>query len=155
MARFPVIDLPVTIGQEMINDISSASTPLPPEMIADYIHPLEEGEVNDEYTEFIACFQLPPQENFVSLLYWRADLLQYHYVLVTLEKKTGILIDRKVIAGTTYVDGELTQSSAAIKEDLLIYVVSGQGIAEDYSFKASGSTANRLQVSDVGKIMEV
>ena len=153
--RFPLIELPITISQDTINDISKASKPLPPEMISEYLIPLEEGLVNDEYTEFVACFQLPLQQDFIGLVYWRADLLQYHYVLVTLDKKTGAAIDRRVIAGTTYVEGELTQSSAAIQEELTIYVVSGQGSVEDYSFRASGSTASRLQISEQGKIMEL
>lgn len=155
LGRFPEIELPITISQDTINDISKASKPLPPEMIAEYLVPLEEGQVNDEYTEFVACFQLPSPPNFTALVYWRADLLQYHYVLVTLEKKTGTLIDRRVIAGTTFVEGELTQSSAAIQEELTIYVVSGQGSADEYDYKASGSTATRLQLSEEGKIMEL
>ncbi|MEM7571750.1 MAG: hypothetical protein AAF433_02565 [Bacteroidota bacterium] len=153
--RFLEIELPVTISQDTINDISKVSKPLPPEMVGEYLIPFEEGQVNDEYTEFVACFQLPVQQNFRALVYWRADLLQYHYVLVTLEKKTGKLIDRRVIAGTTYVEGELTQSSAAIREELTIYVVSGQGSVEEYDYKASGSTASRLQISKEGKIMEL
>ncbi|MEL6141832.1 MAG: hypothetical protein AAFU67_09470, partial [Bacteroidota bacterium] len=74
--RFPVTELPLTIGEETVRAISKELPPLNPRIIEEYILPLEEGKVNDEFTEFVACFQLPPQENFIGLVYWRADLLQ-------------------------------------------------------------------------------
>ncbi|MEL6277169.1 MAG: hypothetical protein AAFU03_18865 [Bacteroidota bacterium] len=153
--RFPVTELPLTIGEETVRAISKELPPLNPRIIEEYILPLEEGKVNDEFTEFVACFQLPPQENFIGLVYWRADLLQYHYVLVTLDSKTGELIDRNIIAGTSYDGGELTQSSAAITDELTVYVVSGQGHGEDYDYSAAGSTASRFQISEQGKILEI
>ncbi|MEM6879409.1 MAG: hypothetical protein AAF544_12660 [Bacteroidota bacterium] len=154
LARFLEADFPLTIGQDTVGAISKATKPLPPEMIDEHLLPLEEGQINDEFTEFVACYKLTA-EAYEAIIYWRADLLQYHYVLATLDAKTGKLIDRRVIAGTTYIDGELTQSSAAITEDMTIYVVSGQGAAGDYDYEASGSTATRLQVSEGGKIMEL
>lgn len=153
MDRFIEAELPLTIGQDTVAAISKATKPLPPEMIDTYLLPLEDGQVN-EFTEFIACYRLST-EAYDAIVYWRADLLQYHYAFVTLDPKTGEMIDRRVIAGTSYVDGELTQSSAAINEEMTIYVVSGQGSAADYDYKASGSTATRLQVAEGGKIMEV
>lgn len=155
LEQFPVATLPLTIGEETVREISKATKPLNRQVIEQFIVPLEEAKVNEEFTEFVACFQLPPQENFTGLVYWRADLLQYHYVLVTLDSKTGALIDRKIVAGTSYDGEDLTQSSAAITEELTLYVVSGQGLAEDYDYAASGSTANRFQISEQGKIMEL
>lgn len=154
LARFIEADLPLTIGQDTVGAISKVTKPLPPEMVSDYLLPIEEGQVNDEFTEFVACYRLAA-EAYEAIIYWRADLLQYHYVLATIDIKTGKLIDRRVIAGTTYLDGELTQSSAAINEEMTIYVVSGQGAAGDYDYEASGSTATRFQVAEGGKIMEM
>lgn len=155
LEQFPVTELPFTLGEETVRVISQSTDPLNGTLVEKFIHPLEEAAVNEEFTEFVACFQLPPQENFVGLVYWRADLLQYHYVLVTLDSKTGELIDRQVIAGTSYDGEELTQSSSAITEDLTIYIVSGQGLGDDYDYSAAGSTAHRYQVSEQGKIMEL
>lgn len=152
---FPVAELPLTIGEETVRAISQVNEPLPSALIEAFIHPLEEAMVNDDFTEFVACLQLPPQANYTGIVYWRADLLQYHYVLVTLNSKTGELLARQVIAGTSYDGEELLQSSAAITADLTIYIVSGQGQGQDYDYSASGSTAQRYQVTEQGKIMEI
>jgi hypothetical protein len=152
---FPVAELPMTIGEETVRAISQSTEPLPGALIETFIHPLEEAMVNDDFTEFVACLKLPPQEKYTGIVYWRADLLQYHYVLVTLDNKTGEMIARQVIAGTSFDGEELLQSSSAITEDLTIYIVSGQGQAMDYDYSASGSTAQRYQVTAQGKIVEV
>ena len=152
---FPVAELPLTIGEETVRAISHSTEPLPGSLIEAFIHPLEEAMVNEEFTEFVACLQFPHQEKYTAIVYWRADLLQYHYVLVTLDKVTGEMIARQVIAGTSFDGEELLQSSAAITEDLTVYIVSGQGQAMDYDYSASGSTAQRYQVTSQGKIIEV
>lgn len=152
---FPEAPLPLTVGEDTARLISATMPPLSPLLIDTFLLPLEEAMVNDEFTEFVACFQLPPQDDYVSLVYWRADLLQYHYVLVTLKKENGALIDRRIIAGTSYDGAELTQSSAAITEDQTIYIVSGQGAADDSSYLAAASTAQRYQITKQGKISEV
>lgn len=151
---FPIADLPITIAEETVREISKATKPLNPQVIDQYLKEYEDAVINEEFTEFVPCFQLPAQEQFTGLVYWRADLLQYHYVLVTLDAKTGELIDRKVIGGTSYNGKDLTQSSGIITEDLMVFVVSGQGQAEDYDYEAAGSTANRFQLAENGKILE-
>ena len=152
---FPLAELPLTIGEETVRAISQSTDPLPGALIETFIHPLEEAMVNDDFTEFVACMQFPPQEVYTGIVYWRADLLQYHYVLVTIDNKTGEMIARQVIAGTSFDGEELLQSSAAITEDLTVYIVSGQGQAMDYDYSASGSTAQRYQVTSQGKIIEI
>lgn len=154
LEQFPVAELPVTIGEETVREISKATQPLNRQIVDQYLMEFEEAAFNEEFTEFVPCFQLPVQEQFIGIVYWRADLLQYHYVLVTLDARTGEMIDRKVIGGTSYDGEELTQSSGIITEDLMVFVVSGQGHAEDYDYEASGSTANRFQLSDDGRILE-
>ncbi|NJO87399.1 MAG: hypothetical protein HC821_05380, partial [Lewinella sp.] len=137
LSQFPEVELPVTIGEDTARAISSETPPLNTLLVEEYLLPLEVAEVNEEFTEFVACFQLPQHDNYVGLVYWRADLLQYHYVLVTLNPKTGDLLDRRVVAGTSYEGGELIQSSAAITEERTVYVVSGQGLGYDYDYSAS------------------
>lgn len=154
LEQFPVAELPITIGEDTVRTISKETQPLNRQIIEQYLMRYEDAAVNEEFTEFIACFQLPVQEQFIGLVYWRADLLQYHYVLVTLDAKTGEQIDRQVISGTSYNGSELIQSSAYLSEDLMVFVVSGQGKAADYDYSAAGSTANRFQVTDSGKILE-
>lgn len=151
---FPAVALPITLGEDTHMLFSKENDPLPAAAIRSYILPIEgDGEV-DEMTEFIACFELPASDKFHAVVYWRASLLNYQYRLVTFDTK-GNLIDEKVIAGTTFDGADLTQTMAVIQEDLLIYLVSGQSqvVVEDYA--AANSTANRFQVSDEGKIVEL
>lgn len=155
VAKFPDLELPLAFTEETVRTISKETPPLPTDAIVAYLVPIEPGQT-DELTEFVACLRLPASDRYVGLVYWRADLLQYHYTLVTFHPKTHELIDRRVIAGTSYDGAELTQTHAIIKEDLLIYQVSGQAEAADnFGYKASSSTARRFQVANSGKIVEM
>jgi hypothetical protein len=122
-------------------------------MIDQFLVPMEPTQINEEFTEFIACLRLPEADNYIGIVYWRADLAQYHYTLVTLNPKTQEVIDRLVLAGTSYDGEELIQSTAAITDALMIYQVSGQGGAGDFDYQASGSTARRFQLAESGKIV--
>lgn len=153
--RFPALELPLTFTAETVQTISSAIPPLAGELIEHFIVPIEPGRT-DELTEFVACLRLPEAEDYVGLVYWRADLLQYHYTLATFNPKNGELIDRRVIAGTSYDGEELTETQALINETLMIYQVSGQSEGTDaFDYKASSSTARRYQLAASGKIVEL
>ena len=154
-AKFPELELPLTFTAETVQLISNAIPPLPGEMIEQFLIPIEPGRT-DELTEFVACLRLPEAEEYVGLVYWRADLLQYHYTLATFKPKSGELIDRQVIAGTSYDGAELTETQALLNETLMIYQVSGQSEAADnFDYRASSSTARRFQVAASGKIVEL
>lgn len=154
LEQFPQADLPVTLGEDTVRQISKATQPLNHRVVHQYLMRFEEAAFNEEFTEFVPCFKLPAQEEFIGLVYWRADLLQYHYTLVTLDARNGELIDRKVIGGTSYNGEELIQSSGIITDELLIFVISGQGGAADYDYEAAGSTATRFQIGSDGRILE-
>ena len=153
--QFPELPLPITLGEDTVRRISKETPPLPGRMIEQFIIPLEPTQVNDEFTEFIACLRLPEADNYVGLVYWRADLAQYHYTLVTINPKTEEVIDRVILAGTSYDGEELTQTTAAITEALMIYQVSGQGQGQKFDYTASASTARRFQIADSGKVIEL
>ncbi len=153
--QFPELELPITLGEDTVRRISKETPPLPARMIEQFIVPLEPAQINDEFTEFVACLRLPEADQYVGLVYWRADLAQYHYTLVTLNPKTEEEIDRLVLAGTSYDGTELTQTTAAITDALMIYQVSGQGGGGEFDYQASGSTARRFQIADSGKIIEL
>jgi len=124
-------------------------------LIAEFLLPIEPG-MADELTEFVACMRLPQNKDYVGIVYWRADLLQYHYTLATFHPATRELIDRKVIAGVSYDGEEVTQTQAVVNENMMIYQVSGQVNADgEYNYKASSSTARRFQISPSGKIVEL
>ncbi len=151
---FPAVALPFTLGEDTHLLFSKENDPLPATAIRSYIFPIEGEEEIDEMTEYIACFQLPSTNKFHAVVYWRASLLNYQYRLVCFDTK-GNLIAEKVIAGTTYDGADLTQTMAVIQENLQIYLVSGQSQVTVEDYAAANSTANRLQISDEGKIVEL
>ncbi|MEM9931660.1 MAG: hypothetical protein AAF840_17775, partial [Bacteroidota bacterium] len=152
---FPRLDLPLAFSQDTAQTISKETPPLPLKLIEEFILPIEPG-MADELTEFVACLRLPKAAAYDGIVYWRADLLQYHYTLVTFNPKTQEVIDRLVIAGVSYDGEEMTQSHAMLTETLMIYQVSGQSEGrEEYDYKASTSTARRFQVAETGKIVEL
>lgn len=155
LEQFPVLELPLTFSEDTVRTISRETPPLAPAFINAFILGVEPG-MADELTEFVACLRLPEADNYAGIVYWRADLAQYHYTLVTYNPETLELIDRKVIAGVSYDGEEVTQSYAVLTESLMIYQVSGQAAGrEEYDYKASNSTARRFQITPSGKVVEL
>ena len=74
LERFPEIDLPVTLGDEMHMTFSSENKPLQSLMINQHLLRAEEKEP-DEFTEFIPCFRVKETISFHAIVYWRAGLL--------------------------------------------------------------------------------
>jgi len=151
LSKFPFIELPVLLNDESHHTFSTENSPLPEAMIQLFIQPIEDAEC-DEFTEFIPCFQLPVQEEYHSLVYWRAGLLQYHYTLATFSKK-GHFIDKRIIAGTFIQEATLTQSVATINESFEIFIASGRGNTQSDEYDAESSTAYELEIAPDGQIV--
>ena len=150
-AQFPAIKLPVVLSEDTHHLFSQQNTPIPEVMINKFIEPIE-GVDEDELTEYVACFRLPDTGPLTAIVYWKAGLLNYEYVLATFDKK-GDFVDKRVIAGTFSDDEVLTQSVAQIKEDLSIIITSGQSELAQSDFDASSSTAYVLQLQLDGHIV--
>ncbi len=149
---FPEISLPITLTEESATAFSKTNEPLSDALIREYILPIEPEEI-DDLTEFVACLRIPQTHGFFAIIYWKAALLNYQYVLATFSKK-GELIDRRVIAGT-YSDGDtLVQSVATIEEDWIIYVVTGKTSANATSYDASSSKSFNLELLATGEIIK-
>jgi hypothetical protein len=150
--RFPLVELPITLSEDSHHDFSTENDPLQTEMIKEYITRYEAVEIDDELTEYMACFQVPlDKKEFIALVYWKAALLTYDYVLATYNPKTGDMIDKKAIAGTKVVDNGVKRIAAIIKEDLSVFVA--EGVAEDgKEYDADASKVRRFQILDSGLI---
>ena len=95
--KFPEEKLPISITEDSASEFSLENEPLSQKAIEDFILPLEED--TDELTEFVPGFRIAGLKDVTAILYWKAGLLSYQYILATFEK-SGKLIDRQVIAGT-------------------------------------------------------
>ena len=145
--KFPEIELPITLSDDSAIEFSKKNDPLPAQMIQEFID-LDD----DEFTEYIACLRIPNTYDIHAIIYWKATLLNYQYILATYEKN-GKLIDKSVIAGT-YSDGKsLTKSVATIDEDWIIYIVSGQTAAAAPTYDPSTSNAFNLELLATGEII--
>jgi hypothetical protein len=152
LEAFPEIDLPVVLTEESAVAFSRENGPLSTHLVEQFLLPIEGEESIDELTEFVPCLRIPQTNAFFAVIYWRAELMSYQYVLATF-LKNGDLIDRKVVAGT-YSDGSLLlQSVATIGEDWIIYVVSGKTSANAKTYDASTSTSFSLEILPTGEII--
>jgi hypothetical protein len=146
---FPLLELPVTLGEHEHHDFSQTNEPLPDALIERFLSPMEEAI--DEFTEFVPCFRFPGTHGFHALVYWKAALMNYYYVLATFTPQ-GELVDRQIIAGT-FSDGKtLMHSMATIDEAWEILILSGSGSALTNEYDASSSKARKLELLPDGKI---
>jgi len=124
LSKFPPVEFPITLGNDSHHIFSQTNDPLNTLLIEQYIA-LMEGPIADDFTEVIPCFSIPNTFEFHAIVYWKAGLMDYQYILATFTKD-GQPISRKVIGGT-YSDGEsITQSIATIDSDWTIHIVTGQ-----------------------------
>ena len=147
---FPEVKLPITLTDESSRIFSQSNEPFPQRMIDQYLIPLEADGV-DEFTEFVPCFRIPETYDFHAVVYWMAQLMNYQYVMVTFTKD-GLLIDKKVLAGTFYDGKSLLTSVATIDEDWTMLIVSGQSDS-DTTYDASGTRTQKLELLPEGQII--
>jgi hypothetical protein len=129
LAHFPFVEPPFTITDESIESFRQTNDYLPDHLTQEWIVAIE-GVETDEFTEFFPCLRLPSQDNFEAILYWKASLLRYEYILATFSKK-GTLISRKVISGVLIRENLLIKSVANIDTDLIIHIMTGSFFHEN------------------------
>jgi hypothetical protein len=151
IAKFPPVSMPVTLGEETHHAFGTENEPLPDAMIEQFILPTERGAVLDEFTEYLPCFAIEDTEQFVALVWWKAELLNYEYVLATFNFK-GELIDRQVIAQTK-VDGQkVSRAVAHINEEYEITIAEGDSGSGGDDFDPSQSRTRHLEIMASGEI---
>ena len=78
---FPLLKPPFNLLPD-ISQIPSDTLPLPAPLLDTYIYPFE-GEEADEYTEYIPYARIEGTGNFHAIIYWKASVMQYEYILAT------------------------------------------------------------------------
>jgi len=86
-------------------------------------------------------------------VWWKAELLNYEYVLATFNDK-GELISRNVIAGTSIKDGVVTRAVAIINEEWEITIGEGTSLDGDQLFDPTTSKTRHLEILINGQIVE-
>ena len=144
--------MPVTLGEGSHHVFGTENDPLSDALIAQYIHPLEALTPDDEFTVYLPCFSIAGTEQFIALVWWKAELLNYEYTLATFNAK-GEVIDHKVIAGTRVEDGKVYRAVATINEEYEIAIAEGVSLDGDLLFDASSSKTRFLEILINGDIV--
>jgi hypothetical protein len=121
-------------------------------MIEQFIHPVVGTEMDDEFTEYVPCFALDNTQNFIALVWWKAELLNYEYILATFTAK-GQLIDKQIIAYTRVGDGKIARAVVTINEEWELTI--GEGISSDGNqlFDPTTSSTRFLEIMATGEIV--
>lgn len=154
LAKFPQVAMPVTLGEETHHVFSLENEPIPEGMIEAFIWPTDPNHTqDDEFTEYVPCFAIAGTDDFAALVWWKAALLQYEYVLCTFSLK-GDLIDRKVIAFTRIQeDKKIHRAVATIDEDWVIFIAEGVSQSADDAFDPTSSKTYDVEIMSNGEIV--
>lgn len=117
---------PILLGEDASLAFSRENKPLPIEAIQEFILPYEPDEL-DEFTEIVPGVLLK-YNDYNLVIYWKASLLHYQYVLLVFDK-IGRFIDRSIIGGTVVDEDTVLRSAARIDEDYIINIASSRGHA--------------------------
>ena len=149
LSVFPEIPLPVTLSEETHFDFSLQNDPLSDALIEEFIGRYEAVE-RDDLTEYVACFQLKGEHGYRAIVYWKASLLQYDYVLATYNG-LGAMIDKRSIAGTKVKDGLIARTVATINESGTILKAEGAASLSG-SFDPNATKYEKLEINEEGFI---
>lgn len=154
VAKFPPVTMPATLGEDTHHTFSTENLPLSDALIALYIQPAEGVVADDEFTEYLPCFSIADTEQFIALVWWKATLLNYEYVLATFTGK-GHLIGRQIIAQTRVErDGSIYRSVATINEDYEILIAEGQSAGPTDVFDPTTSRTRHVEIMANGEIIQ-
>jgi hypothetical protein len=147
---FPLTELPILFSDDHIATFESESDPFPMAFVQKYLH-VWENDSDEELTEYIPCAAIPMQETFQGFVYWKAGLLRYDFILVTVNKK-GQLLHRKSIA-STIIDGRIIKKSiASIDPDMTINIIAG--VSDEHGdYDASLSKPYTMEIMPDGEIV--
>lgn len=119
---FPELDLPLSLLPD-VSQIPVDPLPLPGVLQDAYILPFEADEV-DDFTEFVPFGRLAGTKDFYAVVYWKAGLLRYEYILATYSM-TGEPLSHAIVGGIRYEEEGTLHSVAIVHEDLQIVIAEG------------------------------
>lgn len=119
---FPPLELPFSLLPD-ISQIPSDGKPLPGAMLDAYIYPFE-GDEMDDVTEYIPFARIPDTKGFQALIYWKAGLMQYEFILATYTQE-GEPLSHAIIGGLRSEEEGMLHSVAVVHDDLSITIAEG------------------------------
>lgn len=151
LSYFPEILPPFTILEESIDAFRQSNEYLPQRLVDEFLVQWDGGEV-DEFTEYFPCLKLASNDKYHTIIYWKASLLKYDYILVTM-LLDGTLISKKVIAGMIVKDDLIVKSVARIDEEKIIHIVTGAFETEFGDYDPNTSKPFVMEIMENGEIV--
>lgn len=124
-----------------IQQIPYSSQPLPGMFLDAFILPFE-GEEMDDFTEYIPIGRVDGTHDFYALIYWKAGIMQYEYVLATFSL-AGKPLSHAIVGGIRYQESDALHSVGVIHEDMNITIAEGVSME---GMAASLEEANTYQM---------
>lgn len=145
---FPELALPASLLPDLAA-IPSDSPPVPGAMIEAYILPFEASEQDDEYTEYVPYGRLAGPKDFHAVVYWKAGVLRYEFILATYSL-SGDPLSHAIIGGLRYEDEGALHSVSVIQDDLRITIA--EGLLEDGSLVGETTQSYHMMIAPDGII---
>lgn len=145
---FPVLDPPINLLPD-IGEIPTASVPLPLILLESYILPIE-GEETDDFTEYIPYGRIAGLKDIYALIYWKAGVMQYEFVLATFSGE-GIPLSHAIIGGIRAEENGILHSVAVIHEDLTITIAEGV-VTEEGAGNIDQTNTYQMSIQPSGQI---
>jgi len=125
---FPRLKPPFSLLPD-ISQIPSFSLPLPGALLDAFILPFE-GEEVDEFTEYIPYGRIEGPKDYHALIYWKAGVMQYEFILATYSLE-GAPLSHAIIGGLRSDDHGLLHSVAVVHEDMSLTIAEGVATEEE------------------------
>lgn len=149
---FPPIELPITLTSDIHHVFLQENKPIPEGLIQKFLRLSEEED--DAFTEYAACFRLPGNEQYQAIVFWKASLMTYEYILATFQTN-GRLISSRVIGGTKSDGISLLKRIATVDEEGLILIAEGIGPLDERQYNADQSHTYQLEIAETGDILQM
>jgi hypothetical protein len=150
---FPEINLPISLSSDEHLVFSRENKPIPQMLVEAYLTDDPETGLG-EFEEYVACFRLPRSEQFVGLVYWKADLMEYQYILRTFDNR-GEVIATQLIAGTKSNGETILRRVASFDEEGMILVAEGVAQADDRHYNAEETRNYEMEILPTGDILQM
>jgi hypothetical protein len=146
---FPLLATPFSLLPDL-QQIPSDPIPLPGALLDAYILPFE-GDETDDFTEYIPFGRIAGTKDFQAIIYWKAGVLRYEFILATYTLE-GKPLHHAIVGGIRYEDEGTIHSVAVIHEDLRITIAEGMSEQDDQVVSPETQTY-QMAIKPSGEIM--
>ena len=131
-----------------ISQIPSDTLPLPGAMLDAFILPFEKDEI-DPYTEYIPFGRVVGTKGYHALIYWKAGVMQYEFILATYTLE-GEPLSHAIVGGIRYEDEGILHSVGVIHEDKSITIAEGMTTGDEDQKLSQDTQVYQMKILPTG-----